>query len=423
MKKIKDQIEKKVFETPFIDTHEHLIDEYERLACIEPIIPCDDWALLLNHYFSFDLISSGISKNQIDNLFSKNVTPINKWRILKEYWPYLKNTTSGIVFRHTVKILYGINEISEDNIPELQKRYEQTRKKGFYKYIIQDIAHIKHCHVHSPISACKKSEFSDLIFQDIALNGLIRVAIEPYSVPENVKINSLSDWHSLIDWWFSEYNQISKGVKIGNAYFRRLNFERVEANEVEKIFIRKIHLQIVSNEDEKKLQDHLFWYCVDKATEYELPVKMHTGQWAMNNAMNMNWVKDNPSDCASLCKQAPNTKFIFFHLCYPHYEEMLSLAKNYSNAYIDMCWSWSINPLAAKDFLKKFILTVPNNKIFTFGGDDKIVENLIGHAFVARKGISQALNELVTENWITIGDALDLTDDIMYKNAEKIFKK
>ena len=99
MKKIKDQIEKKVFETPFIDTHEHLIDEYERLACIEPIIPCDDWALLLNHYFSFDLISSGISKNQIDNLFSKNVTPINKWRILKEYWPYLKNTTSGIVFR------------------------------------------------------------------------------------------------------------------------------------------------------------------------------------------------------------------------------------------------------------------------------------------------------------------------------------
>ena len=423
MKKIKDQIEKKVFETPFIDTHEHLIDEYERLACIEPIIPCDDWALLLNHYFSFDLISSGISKNQIDNLFSKNVTPINKWRILKEYWPYLKNTTSGIVFRHTVKILYGINEISEDNIPELQKRYEQTRKKGFYKYIIQDIAHIKHCHVHSPISACKKSEFSDLIFQDIALNGLIRVAIEPYSVPENVKINSLSDWHSLIDWWFSEYNQISKGVKIGNAYFRRLNFERVEANEIEKIFIRKIHLQIVSNEDEKKLQDHLFWYCVDKATEYELPVKMHTGQWAMNNAMNMNWVKDNPSDCASLCKQAPNTKFIFFHLCYPHYEEMLSLAKNYSNAYIDMCWSWSINPLAAKDFLKKFILTVPNNKIFTFGGDDKIVENLIGHAFVARKGISQALNELVTENWITIGDALDLTDDIMYKNAEKIFKK
>ena len=102
---------------------------------------------------------------------------------------------------------------------------------------------------------------------------------------------------------------------------------------------------------------------------------------------------------------------------------MLSLAKSYSNAYIDMCWSWSVNPLAAKDFLKKFILTVPNNKIFTFGGDDKIVENIVGHAFVARKGIARALTELVTEKWITISDAMDLADNLMYKNAGKIFEK
>jgi len=101
---------------------------------------------------------------------------------------------------------------------------------------------------------------------------------------------------------------------------------------------------------------------------------------------------------------------------------MLSLAKHYSNAYIDMCWSWSINPLAAKDFLKKFILTVPNNKIFTFGGDDKIVENLIGHALLARKGITQALSDLVKDSWITSNDAFELIDDLMFKNAERIFK-
>ncbi|MBK6963143.1 MAG: amidohydrolase family protein [Bacteroidales bacterium] len=353
---IKSIIERKVFETPFIDTHEHLVDESERLNCIEPIIPCDDWALLLNHYFGFDLISAGISNEKFDKVFSKQLHPIDKWQILSEYWPYLKNTTSGIIFRNTILTLYGIDDISEDNISELQRRYEQTRKKGFYRYIIQNIANIKHCHVHSPISAFKESESPDLLFQDIALNGLIQVTVKPYSVPENVKISSLSDWHSLIDWWFTESNQIATGVKIGNAYFRRLDFERVEAGEVEKIFIRKISVQIISPEEEKKLQDHLFWYCVDKATEYGLPVKMHTGQWAMNNVMKMHWVKDNPSDCASLCRQAPKTRFVFFHLCYPHYEEMLSLAKNYSNAYIDMCWSWSINPLAAIDFLKNLYL-------------------------------------------------------------------
>jgi hypothetical protein len=423
MEKNKDLIEKKVFETPFIDTHEHLIDESERLNCIEPIIPCDDWTLLLNHYFSFDLVSSGLPKKQFNSFFSRQINPIDKWQILKEYWPSLKNTASGLVFRNTIEILYDVNEISDDNILELQNRYEQTRKTGFYKHIIQDLANIKHCHVNSPIRACKKSESPDLLFQDISLNGLIQVSIQPYSVPENFKINTLSDWHSLINWWFSEYNQIAKGVKIGNAYFRSLDFKRTEADEVDKIYTKKINSQTISSGEEKQLQDHLFWYSVNKATEYGLPVKLHTGQWAMNNIMDMKWVRDNPSDCASLCKQSPDTKFVFFHIGYPHYEEMLSLAKHYSNAFIDMCWSWSINPLAAKDFLKKFILTVPNNKIFTFGGDDKIVENVIGHTFVARKGIAQALTELVTENWITSNDALDLTDDLMYKNAERIFKK
>jgi predicted TIM-barrel fold metal-dependent hydrolase len=423
MEKTEDLIGRKVFETPFVDTHEHLIDESERLACVNPIIPCDDWALLLNHYFSFDLISAGMSGEQADRLFSKEVNPMDKWEILKEFWPCLKNTASGIVFRNTIKILYGINEISEDHITQLQSRYEQTRKKGFYKHIIRNLANIKHCHVHSPVTASKISESPDLLLQDIALNGLIQVAVKPYSVPENVKITSLSDWHLLIDWWFSEYNRMATGVKIGNAYFRRLDFERTGSREVEEVFIRKLKLQTITPGEEKKLQDHLFWYCVDKATEYGLPVKMHTGQWAMNNAMNMHWVKDNPADCAALCKKAPGTTFVFYHLCYPHYEEMLSLAKNYANAYIDMCWSWSLNPVAAKDFLKKFIVTVPNNKIFTFGGDEKIVENVVGHAFVARKGITQALTELVTENWLTISDALDLTEVLMYKNAEKVFEK
>jgi uncharacterized protein len=422
MEKVKYLLEKKVFETPFIDTHEHLIDESERLSCLEPIIPCDDWTLLLNLYFRFDLISSGMSKELIDSLFSKHINPTDKWRIVKDYWPYLKNTASGLVFRNTIKALYDIEDVADGMIKQLQERYEQTRAKGFYKHIILNLANIKHCHVQSPVRAFRQSEFPDLLFQDIALNGLIQVSNIPFYVPEHIKPTSLSDWHSVIEWWFAEYNQIAKGVKIGNAYFRRLDFEKVQAEKVEKIFLKKINSQEIGFSDEKLLQDHLFWYAVDKATEYGLPVKMHTGQWAMNNVMNMHWVKDNTSDCAALCRKSPNTKFIFYHICYPYYEEMLSLTKSYSNAYIDMCWSWSINPLAAKDFLKKFILTAPNNKILTFGGDDVIVENIVGHAAIARKGITQALSELVSDDWIVLNDALDLADDLMYKNAERLFK-
>ena len=109
------------------------------------------------------------------------------------------------------------------------------------------------------------------------------------------------------------------------------------------------------------------------------------------------------------------------HICYPYYEELLAVAKHYSNAYIDMCWSWIINPVAAKDFLKKYLVTAPANKILTFGGDYIPVEPVLGHAQIARQGITLALNELVDEGWLSLPDALELVGPLMRENAHQIF--
>lgn len=113
---------------------------------------------------------------------------------------------------------------------------------------------------------------------------------------------------------------------------------------------------------------------------------------------------------------------MLFHICYPYYEEMLAIAKHYPNAYMDMCWSWIINPLAAKDFLKKYLVTAPANKIFTFGGDYIPVELVPGHAAIVRQGITQALSELVDEGWMTLKEALSLTDVIMHQNARTLYR-
>lgn len=46
---------------------------------------------------------------------------------------------------------------------------------------------------------------------------------------------------------------------------------------------------------------------------------------------------------------------------------MSQLAKHYPNAYIDMCWAWSIDPYSACDTLRRAIHAVPANKVFAFG--------------------------------------------------------
>ena len=160
---------------------------------------------------------------------------------------------------------------------------------------------------------------------------------------------------------------------------------------------------------------------MDKATENNLPVKLHTGYYAGGDYMPLGRLAHNAGSATDLCRRARDTKFVFMHICYPYYEEILSVAKHYSNAYIDMCWAAIINPIAAKDFLKKYLLTAPANKILTFGGDYRYVEPVLGHAIIAKRVIALALSELVEEGWITIDRAMELTDMIMHENARQIF--
>jgi predicted TIM-barrel fold metal-dependent hydrolase len=109
------------------------------------------------------------------------------------------------------------------------------------------------------------------------------------------------------------------------------------------------------------------------------------------------------------------------HIAYPYYEDLIAVAKHYTNAHLDMCWAWIINPVGAKDFLKKYLVTAPANKILTFGGDYIPVEPVLGHAMIARRGIALALSELVEEGWLKLSDATDLIDPIMHGNVRKIF--
>ena len=166
----------------------------------------------------------------------------------------------------------------------------------------------------------------------------------------------------------------------------------------------------------------MFWYAVDQATAHGLPVKLHTGCYAGQNSMPLSRLRLNAGSAAELCRLSPDTKFVFMHLCYPYYEELLAVVKQWTNAQVDMCWSWIINPVAAKDYLKKHIVTAPINKLLPFGADYIPVEPVLGHALMARRGVARALTELVEEGWLKPADALDLVDPILHGNARKLFR-
>jgi predicted TIM-barrel fold metal-dependent hydrolase len=288
--------------------------------------------------------------------------------------------------------------------------------------VLGEHARIESCQVNSLTSPFSESPMPELLMQDISILGMHSGPDVPrYAERAGLPVASLADWHRVIDWWFDRYGPYAVATKIQNAYSRDIDFEVVEAETAEPLFRRRMAGETLGAEEQKRLEDHLFWHAVRKSTAAGLPVKLHTGYYAGQGQMPLGRLAKNAASASDLCRAAPDTRFVFMHVCYPFYEDILAVAKHYPNAYVDMCWAWIINPVASKDFLKKFLVTAPANKVLLFGGDYIPVEPVLGHAEMARHGMALALSELVDEGWMSLADAVDLVDPLTHGNARRLF--
>ena len=125
-----------------------------------------------------------------------------------------------------------------------------------------------------------------LLMQDLSIVGMfVGPDLKLFGEPTGIEVSTLADWHKVIDWWFDKYARYAVAVKSQDAYRRDIDYEPTPAEKVEAVFKRKLEGGSVSPDEQKALEDHLFWYAVSKATENDLPVKLHTGYYAGDNRM------------------------------------------------------------------------------------------------------------------------------------------
>jgi hypothetical protein len=100
---------------------------------------------------------------------------------------------------------------------------------------------------------------------------------------------------------------------------------------------------------------------------------------------------------------------------------MIALAKHYSNAFVDLCWAWIISPTAGVRFVQEFLTAAPANKLLGFGGDYILIEPVVGHARIARRGLALALTGLVEDGWMNEAEAIAAAGRILRTNALELF--
>src|SRR5581483_9765528 len=103
-------------------------------------------------------------------------------------------------------------------------------------------------------------------------------------------------------------------------YGRALGVDSVTEQDAAPLMARHL-ADGIEGADLKRLQDFLFAHCVRRATEYGLPVKLHTGYFAGTGHMGLGRVRDNMTHVVPLLQRWPDTTFVLMHITYPYQHE------------------------------------------------------------------------------------------------------
>ncbi len=413
--------------TPWIDTHEHLVEEHNRLsdrayAFVDTLgsrgsIP-PGWASLITDYALADMISAGLDDSLAQRVRGDALAPREKWEIVQPYFEAARATGYLRAVDVTTERLFGLR-LDDESIEEVDRCCRELCRPGYYKYVLRSIANVERCQVNSleedPFCGTATPELLD---QDLSIVRLVGGRHERAERLAGLDVGSLDDYLDVVTWCFERYGRRAVAVKCQWAYLRTLAVGPVDGaprREFERLRRGELH-----TEDRRRVEDFIFWRCLDLAAEQRLPVKLHLGYLDGNRQPLLASVFDHVADVASLVQRRPDVTFVLMHAAWPQQSQVIAMAKHFPNVAVDLCWAWILAPLGTARFVTEFLTSAPATKLLCFGGDYTTVETVVGHAELARRGLELALCELVDRGWLRVSEVLELIPVLMRENAERL---
>jgi len=437
---VADRIAEAVNAIWVVDTHEHLVSEEERARAAV------DFSYLFPHYASSDLISAGMPPALLEavRLPTRQVLvdraarmrrprpyPIptradmsleERWNAIEPYWEHSRYTGYGKCLLIAVRDLFGIPEISRLTYRQLSEAIAASNRPGWYEHVLKDKARIAISIQDDGRADVNKIFFAPVVRLEHFAAARTRDELATLEMDSGIAFHSLDDLLRAMQTVLQGYLRDGVvGVKIGIAYRRIIRFEKVARCDAERLFNRIAgHLgEGLSWEEARPLQDYVIHQIIRAAIDHDLPIQIHTGLQEGNENILTN---SNPVHLVNLFIEYREAKFDLFHGSYPYTGEALSLAKNFANVYLDLCWLHIISPSAGARMLHEAIETVPANKIFAFGGDFLIPEGAYGHSIIGRKVVADVLTEKVLDGYLTEDEALRLARMILRENPASLYR-
>ena len=404
-----------------IDTHEHLHGEQEFVERGPDLLQD-----LFDNYVTADLLVAGASEEAMRRLLDASDPDLaGRLNGVRDAWARCRHTAYGEAVRLLARLVYGIEEIAELTSAQLeaaQASNRTLRQPGERLRLLRDVANLDHVQVDNFVWECPPDPSGpDFFLYDLSWYSFCRGQIDAPAIyaATGIAVEDSDSLRSAIEALFAQHGPLAIAVKSQHAYERTLLWEERSDAAAERVLQRHLAKEELSEGDRLCLGDWCMARGVEHAGAHNLPFKIHTGYYAGTGRMPVERIR--PGHLCGLLMRYPQTRFVLMHNAYPYGDELIAIAKHYPNAYIDMCWAWSIDPYSACDTLRRTIHAVPANKVFAFGGDTFWPSASVAYATQARTWLTRALAAEVHDGLLTEGEAIAHATRLMRENQLACF--
>jgi predicted TIM-barrel fold metal-dependent hydrolase len=386
---------------------------------------------LFGGYASSDLIIAGASPEAVARLKDSSDEDLEgRFAGVADAWSMAQFTGYGEAVRIAARDLYEIEELNERTIRAGQQQVQGLQRKGGWIALLRDRAKLDHVQTDLGFNVVDLPRSSASFFlRDLSVfryaSGLIDDPV--LAAATGVTVRDLATLNDSMEALFARCAPLSIAVKSQHAYVRTLAWQKRTDAEAERAVQTVLEGGPGSDYSQSEARLCLGDWClaraVELATANNLPIKLHTGYLAntgdLGTAMPVDRLR--AGHLASLLMEYPQARFVLMHIAYPYSDELIALAKHFSNVYVDLCWAWSLNPLASMDFVRQFLHAVPLNKLFAFGDDTGTPTMAYAYAMQMRRWLTRAFEEEVADGFMTNRQAMDVATRLLRGNQLACF--
>lgn len=385
---------------PVVDSHTHFLQEGKYKFADTP-----DAFMLLSQYVKHDLISAGMSDIELQQLFSSNFTPEEKFELFKKYEWRISQTAYYRSFCITLRRFFGEDRLTADNVRRVSNKVSsfmsQTRYEDFFRKNLN-------------YSFCMNEYIYEPNFYSAFYPRILRIPnyIGSYdtfraSYEQKHSINSLKELDDEI------CRRVESGLCRGIVGLKTFavpegDASRDEAERTLRLLLGNHELSIP--EYDNPLSRYISRRTVELAHEGGLVTAVHTGYWDDFRQLH-------PAHMLPLIDAYPDVRFDLYHLGYPYVRESILLAKTRPNVCINLCWTYLISQRVAREAIAEILETVPLNKVIAFGSDTVVAPEAFGHLVMCLESLSCALADRVSASFLTEDSAAEIAGRWLSGNA------